>query len=230
MWVIYRYVLDGSAYDTNRVALSEGVGRTAHASASPIPDMGGAHRGSDILVAEEFLRGAEASRARRRRGVTYRGTRGQARPRPRVRSCARSLADPIWCPPSGVAGRCTGRELTLPRQACQGATKSPNHRCHRIAPDWFDTALNRQAFAGDPGRLQKIFSRAPLGRVGDPLDVGHATLVVDPVTEYHVAMTMPTISRPGLGAPPRSRISNIRHGSLPRRSATDDHTQGPRRR
>ncbi len=176
MGVIYRCVLDGSAYDTNRAAPSEGVGRTAHASASPSPDMGGTHRGSDIL---------------------HRASRGGA--------LAGSLGSP-------------GRRVKAP----------PNH--HRITPGWFDTALNRQAFAGDPGRLRKILSRAPLGRVGDPLDVGHATLAVDPVTGYHDAMTTPTVSRPGLGAPPRSRISNIRHGSLPRRSATDDHTQGPRRR
>ena len=38
------------------------------------------------------------------------------------------------------------------------------------------SALNRQAFAGDPGRLQKILSRTPLGRVGEPLDVGYAAV------------------------------------------------------
>jgi len=47
-------------------------------------------------------------------------------------------------------------------------------RINAIAPGWFDTALNRQAFAGDPDRLQKILSCTPLGRVGEPLDVGYA--------------------------------------------------------
>ena len=49
-------------------------------------------------------------------------------------------------------------------------------RINAVAPGWFDTALNRQAFAGDPDRLQKILSRIPLGRVGEPLDVGYAAV------------------------------------------------------
>ena len=49
-------------------------------------------------------------------------------------------------------------------------------RINAVAPGWFDTALNRQAFAGDPGRLQKILSRTPLGRVGEPVDVGYAAV------------------------------------------------------
>jgi len=49
-------------------------------------------------------------------------------------------------------------------------------RINAVAPGWFDTALNRQAFAGDPGRVQKILSRTPLGRVGEALDVGYAAV------------------------------------------------------
>ena len=49
-------------------------------------------------------------------------------------------------------------------------------RINAVAPGWFDTALNRQAFVGDPDRLQKILSRIPLGRVGEPLDVGYAAV------------------------------------------------------
>ena len=49
-------------------------------------------------------------------------------------------------------------------------------RINAVAPGWFDTALNRQAFVGDPDRLQKILSRTPLGRVGEPLDVGYAAV------------------------------------------------------
>ena len=49
-------------------------------------------------------------------------------------------------------------------------------RVNAIAPGWFDTALNRQAFESDPARLQKILARTPLGRVGEPLDVGYAAV------------------------------------------------------
>jgi len=47
-------------------------------------------------------------------------------------------------------------------------------RVNAIAPGWFNTELNRQAFENDPARLQKILARTPLGRVGEPLDVGYA--------------------------------------------------------
>ena len=49
-------------------------------------------------------------------------------------------------------------------------------RVNAIAPGWFDTALNRQAFGADPARLQKILGRTPMGRVGEPLDVGYAAV------------------------------------------------------
>jgi NAD(P)-dependent dehydrogenase (short-subunit alcohol dehydrogenase family) len=49
-------------------------------------------------------------------------------------------------------------------------------RVNAIAPGWFDTELNRKAFEGDPGRLQKILSRTPLGRVGEAMDVGNAAV------------------------------------------------------
>jgi NAD(P)-dependent dehydrogenase (short-subunit alcohol dehydrogenase family) len=49
-------------------------------------------------------------------------------------------------------------------------------RVNAIAPGWFDTAMNREAFQGDPARLQKILARTPMGRVGEALDVGYAAV------------------------------------------------------
>jgi len=65
-------------------------------------------------------------------------------------------------------------------------------RINAVAPGWFDTALNRHAFAGDPGRLQKILSRTPLGRVGEPLDVGYAAVYLcSPAAKFVTGVVLP---------------------------------------
>jgi len=65
-------------------------------------------------------------------------------------------------------------------------------RINAIAPGWFDTALNRQAFAGDPGRLEKILSRTPLGRVGEALDVGYAAVYLcSPAAKFVTGVVLP---------------------------------------
>jgi NAD(P)-dependent dehydrogenase (short-subunit alcohol dehydrogenase family) len=45
-------------------------------------------------------------------------------------------------------------------------------RVNAVAPGWIDTAISRKAFAGDPARKGKILARTPLGRLGDPTDIG----------------------------------------------------------
>jgi gluconate 5-dehydrogenase len=65
-------------------------------------------------------------------------------------------------------------------------------RINAVAPGWFDTALNRQAFAGDPGRLEKILSRTPMGRVGEPMDVGHAAVYLcSPAAKFVTGVVLP---------------------------------------
>jgi gluconate 5-dehydrogenase len=51
-----------------------------------------------------------------------------------------------------------------------------NVRVNAIAPGWIDSAMSRKAFEGDPARKQRILSRTPLGRIGDPEDVGDAAV------------------------------------------------------
>jgi gluconate 5-dehydrogenase len=65
-------------------------------------------------------------------------------------------------------------------------------RINAVAPGWFDTALNRQAFAGDPGRLEKILARTPMGRVGEPLDVGYAAVYLcSPAAKFVTGVVLP---------------------------------------
>jgi len=73
-------------------------------------------------------------------------------------------------------------------------------RINAVAPGWFDTALNRQAFAGDPGRLEKILSRTPLGRVGEPLDVGYAAAYLcSPAAKFVTGVVLPVDGGASIG-------------------------------
>ncbi|HSB70124.1 MAG TPA: glucose 1-dehydrogenase [Candidatus Methylomirabilis sp.] len=73
-------------------------------------------------------------------------------------------------------------------------------RVNAIAPGWFDTELNRRAFEGDPGRLQKILSRTPLGRVGEALDVGHAAVYLSsPAAKFVTGVCLPVDGGASIG-------------------------------
>ncbi len=73
-------------------------------------------------------------------------------------------------------------------------------RINAIAPGWFDTALNRQAFAGDPDRLQKILARTPMGRVGEPIDVGHAAVYLcSPAAKFVTGVVLPVDGGASIG-------------------------------
>lgn len=73
-------------------------------------------------------------------------------------------------------------------------------RVNAIAPGWFDTELNRKAFEGDPGRLQKILSRTPVGRVGEALDVGYAAVYLSsPAAKFVTGVCLPVDGGASMG-------------------------------
>jgi NAD(P)-dependent dehydrogenase (short-subunit alcohol dehydrogenase family) len=45
-----------------------------------------------------------------------------------------------------------------------------------IAPGFIATEMSAKALNGDPERKQKVFSRTPMGRLGDPGEIGDAAL------------------------------------------------------
>jgi len=45
-----------------------------------------------------------------------------------------------------------------------------------IAPGFIATDMSAKALNGDPERKNKVFARTPLGRLGDPADIGEAAL------------------------------------------------------
>lgn len=51
-----------------------------------------------------------------------------------------------------------------------------NVRVNAIAPGWIESPMLRQALDGDEARANKILSRTPMHRFGDPDDIGHAAV------------------------------------------------------
>src|SRR5690349_17863335 len=51
-----------------------------------------------------------------------------------------------------------------------------NVRVNAIAPGWIDSEMLRKALDGDQQRSSKILGRTPLGRFGDPHDIGWAAV------------------------------------------------------
>jgi NAD(P)-dependent dehydrogenase (short-subunit alcohol dehydrogenase family) len=49
-------------------------------------------------------------------------------------------------------------------------------RVNAIAPGWIETDMSRAALNHDPARREKILKRTPLGRFGEPQDVGTAAV------------------------------------------------------
>lgn len=49
-------------------------------------------------------------------------------------------------------------------------------RVNAIAPGWIESPMLNQALDGDPERKQRILDRTPMGRFGDPGDIGAAAV------------------------------------------------------
>jgi len=73
-------------------------------------------------------------------------------------------------------------------------------RVNAIAPGWFNTALNRKAFATDPARKQKILERTPLGALGDEMDIGYAAVYLSsPAAKFVTGVCLPVDGGASIG-------------------------------
>jgi gluconate 5-dehydrogenase len=74
------------------------------------------------------------------------------------------------------------------------ATELSQHgiRVNAIAPGWIDTAMSRKALESDPARKNKIISRTPMARLGEPSDVGwSAVYLASPAAKFVTGSILP---------------------------------------
>src|SRR4051812_22456383 len=65
-------------------------------------------------------------------------------------------------------------------------------RVNAIAPGWIDTAMSRKAMEGDPARKNKIVSRTPMAKFGDPADIGWAAVYLSsPAAKFLTGVMLP---------------------------------------
>jgi NAD(P)-dependent dehydrogenase (short-subunit alcohol dehydrogenase family) len=65
-------------------------------------------------------------------------------------------------------------------------------RVNAIAPGWIDTDMSRQATANDPERKRRVLTRTPLGRFGEPDDVGTAAVYLcSPAAKFVTGVVLP---------------------------------------
>ena len=73
-------------------------------------------------------------------------------------------------------------------------------RVNAIAPGWIDSEMMRSALNGDPDRRQKVLSRTPMNRFGDPEDIGcAATYLCSPAAKFVTGAVLPVDGGASIG-------------------------------
>lgn len=73
-------------------------------------------------------------------------------------------------------------------------------RVNAIAPGWVDTPMTRKALAGDQARIDKILGRTPMGRFGDPDDIGNAAVYLcSPAAKFITGVVLPVDGGASIG-------------------------------
>ncbi len=73
-------------------------------------------------------------------------------------------------------------------------------RVNALAPGWIETEMSRQAMAGDPERERRILSRTPMGRFGEPNDVGlTAVFLSSPAARFITGVVLPVDGGASIG-------------------------------
>lgn len=75
-----------------------------------------------------------------------------------------------------------------------------NIRVNAIAPGWIETPMLRQALSGDAERTNKILSRTPQKRFGEPVDIGWAAVYLSsPAASFVNGVVLPVDGGASIG-------------------------------
>lgn len=73
-------------------------------------------------------------------------------------------------------------------------------RVNAIAPGWIESAMTRRALDADPERKKKVLGRTPMGRLGDPEDIGHAAVYLcSPAARFVTGVVLPVDGGASIG-------------------------------
>ncbi|HEX3356004.1 MAG TPA: SDR family oxidoreductase [Tepidisphaeraceae bacterium] len=73
-------------------------------------------------------------------------------------------------------------------------------RVNAIAPGWIESAMLRQALSGDTERERKILARTPMGRFGEPDDIGKAAVFLcSPAAQFITGVVLPVDGGASIG-------------------------------
>lgn len=73
-------------------------------------------------------------------------------------------------------------------------------RVNAVAPGWIETQMSRTALENDPARKQKVLGRTPLGRLGEPLDIGYAVVYLcSPAAKFVTGAVLPVDGGASIG-------------------------------
>jgi NAD(P)-dependent dehydrogenase (short-subunit alcohol dehydrogenase family) len=73
-------------------------------------------------------------------------------------------------------------------------------RVNAIAPGWIETAMLREAFEGDAPRKTKVLGRTPMGKIGQPADIGWAAVyLASPAAAFVTGVTLPVDGGASIG-------------------------------
>lgn len=73
-------------------------------------------------------------------------------------------------------------------------------RVNAIAPGWIESPMLRKALDGDPARSNKILGRTPMGKFGDPDDIGNAAVFLcSPAAKFITGVVLPVDGGASIG-------------------------------